>query len=319
MQITQLLAWPVVNWPGTAAATQYTVTRMYPTEQHVTDVATNSASISYDEAASLVFQIRPTSGTYPALTYGPEVLTYVNQYVACRAYIRQLVRKSLGDRSDKVKGSVLWPDDEIDSYIARAIVELNQLFPVEKSTTITLIQGQRNYPVPSDFAYARSVEFVSNAGNLHLYLKEKPFRGGESTATSYVGYSKLGAIASPLTGRFYPGHYYVYEQELWIDFDPTSSTNTITIKYAGNRPLPVSDAEVLAFEQPDIELVSLRTQVFCWLRIESSDVKISRWTEEKKRDDLPTARMSTEIQKMYNGAVIDRKEKRPVVRRLVRR
>lgn len=323
MQIQQLFTWPAVNWPGTSTATQYTVTQMYPTESIATTVSTNSATLTYDDTQALVFQVRPTSGTAPNLVYGPEVMTIVNQFVPCRAYIRQLVRKALADRLDRTGSNPTWPDDEIDSYIYTAIIELNQLFPIQKDTTITLVQGQRNYPVPDDLYYIHTVVFksldTSLGGKLELYLKDKPFRGGESTATSYLGYPKLGILISPLTGRFYPGHYELYEGQLWIDWDPMSVNDTITIRYAGKRPLPVGDADLLSLTPEDIDLVSLYTQMKCWLRVEGADVKISRWTEGKKRDDLPTVKMSSEIQKLYNSVILDRKERRVAVRRLVRR
>jgi hypothetical protein len=326
MQIQQLLTWPAVNWPGTSASLQYTVTQLYPTITIVDTVQTNSAVISYDDSLPLVFQVRPTSGTNPNLVYGPEVMSYVNQFVPCRAYIRQLVRKSLADRVDKANANPTWPDDEIDNYIYTSMIELNQLFPVERDTTITLVQGLRNYPLPTDLYSIKSVAFISldNApsGKLQLYLKEKPWRGGESTATSYLGYPKLGILISPLTGRFYPGHYYLYESQIWIDWDPMSINDTIAIQYAGKRVLPVGDADILQLTPEDIDLVSLRAQMMCWLRIEGSDTKISRWRTKEdggSRADMPTVKMSSEIQKLYNSVVIDRKEKRPVVRRLVRR
>ncbi len=327
MQISQLLSWPAVNWPGTSAATQYTVIQVYPTPQDtIMTVQTNSALVSYDDSQPLVLQVRPSSGTSPDLVYGPEVMSYVVQYVPCRAYIRQLVRKSLADRADKINANPTWPDDEIDSYIYTSMIELNQLFPIDKDTTIPLIQGQRNYALPDDLYLIHTVAFVSLdttiTGKLELYLKEKPWRGGESTAASYLGYPKLGILISPLTGRFYPGHYYVYENQLWIDWDPLNSNDTIQITYAGKRTLPVNDADILQFTPEDIDLVSLRTQMMCWLRVEGSDTKISRWRTKDdggSRADMPTVKMSSEIQKLYNSMVIDRKEKRPSFKRLVRR
>jgi hypothetical protein len=321
MQISQLLSWPQTNWPGASIATQYTVLQMYPGEPtEVTTVPANSALLSFDDSAPLVFQVRPSSGTSPSLTYGPETLTYVNQFVPCRAYIRQLVRNVLADRSDTADTTPVWPDDEINSYVYDSMVELNNLFPVDRDSEYPLVTRQRNYPLPDDFYLIRTAEYVSLEGRLRLYLKEKPWKGGESTATSYLGYPKLGILISPLAGRFYPGHFYIYEDQIWLDWDPYSSADDqLHLRYAGKRTLPVGDADVLELTQEDILLVSLRTQLFCWLRVESADARLSRWTTDKKRDDMPTVKMSADIQKLYNGAVIDRKERRPSVKRLMRR
>lgn len=321
MQITQLLSWPQVNWPGTSAATQYTVLQMYPTGPIVvTSVSTNSATLTFDDSASLVFQVRPSSGTSPTIIYGPEILTFVNQFVPCRAYIRQLVRSALSDRSDTADTTPVWADDDINTWIYDSMVEINNLFPVDRSVAYPLVTRQRDYPLPEDFLLMHTVEYVSLNGRLRLYLKEKPWKGGESTATSYLGYPKLGILISPLAGRFYPGHFYTYENQIRLDWDPSSSADdALHLRYAGKRTLPVGDADILELTQEDILLISLRTQVFCWLRVEGADARLSRWTTDKKRDDMPTTKMSADIQKLYNGAVIDRKERRPVVRRLVRR
>jgi hypothetical protein len=324
MLISNLLNWPLVNWPGTSTAAQYSVFQMYPGNPiEIVVVQTNSALLSYDDILPVVFQVRPSSGTNPTETYGPEVMTFVNGFVPCRAYVRQLTRKALADRADRAGVNLAWPDDELDSYIYNSIVELNQLFPVEKDFEIQMVTNQRVYPLPSDLLYISTVEFVSLEGNLHLYLKEKPWRGGESTATTYLGYPKLGLLNSPQTGRFYPGHYYLYEQNLHIDWDPMTTADTqLKLHYKGQRVLPVGDADILQLTEEDVTLVALRTQVFAWLRIEGSDVRLSRWRTKDdggSRSDLPTVKMSAEIQKLYNGAIIDRKERRPKVLRLVRR
>src|SRR5467141_4088457 len=174
MQITQLLNWPAVNWPGNSAAAQYSIFRMYPgIPIELTTTNTNSASISYDDTAPIVFQIRPSSGTNPTETYGPEATTFVNGFVPCRAYIRQFCRKALADRADKAGVNVTWPDDELDTYIYNSITELNQLFPIELDETIPLVTRQRDYTMPDNLLYVRNVEYISLMGNLHLYLKEK--------------------------------------------------------------------------------------------------------------------------------------------------
>jgi len=326
MQITQAFSWPTTNWPVPGvAATQYTVLQTYPTSSIVTTTNATFTQVSFDDTVPCVFQVRPSSGTSPSLTYGPELSVFVNGYVVCRAYIRDQVRKALNDRADSVNANIIWPDDELNNYIQEAIIELNRLFPTEKDTTVTLvgsngfIAGQRNYTLPTDCYYIRTVEYVTADGKLHLWLKEKPFRGGESTATSYIGYPKLGILLSPLAGRYYPGHYDMYEQQIFIDWDPAGDGDYLHLRYAGQHPLPTDDSTILDLSAEDLFLISLRVQRSCWLRTEGQDVRLSRWTEGKKRDDLPTVKMSSEIQKMYNQAIINRRERRPKVRRLVRR
>ena len=285
-------------------------------------------SISYDDSQTFVYQVRPSSGTAPSLSYGPEVISFATQYVPCRAYIRQEVRKALADRSDTINANPVWTDDEINGYIRDALIEFNVLFPTEEDTTIMLVGppnpingngSHRNYALPDDLYYIRTVEYITADGKLHLYLKEKPFRGGESTATSYLGYPKLGILLSPVSGRFYPGHYDMYESQIWLDWDPAGDGDYLHLRYGGKRPLPLNDADVLNLNQEDIMILSLRAQMSCWLRVEGADTRLSRWRDPGKRDDLPTVKMSTEIQRLYNQMIVDRRELRPRVRRLVRR
>ena len=179
--------------------------------------------------------------------------------------------------------------------------------------------GVRSYNVPSDFYLVKTIEYVTADGNLHLYLKEKPWRGGETTATSYMGYPKLGILLSPLSGRYYPGHYEVFNNQITVDWDPAGNGDYLNLRYLGQRALPVNDADILTITLQDAELISLYAQFKAWMRIEGSDVRLSRWKEPGKRDDLPTLKQSMMIRNIYQERVNDRREQRPRVHRLVRR
>lgn len=336
MQVTQPLSWPIVNWPQAGvAASQYTIFQVYPgSTTALQNVSTNSASISYDDTANVVFQVRPSSGNLPNPTVGPEVMTYVVGFVPCRAWLRQKVRMAIADRADTGADVTLsWPDDELNQYIQEAFGELNVTFPIENNTTITLspptvdtfgnMVGVRNYALPADFYLPQTVEFVTLDGRLHLFLKEKPWKGGESTATSYMGYPKLGIAINPIAGRFYPGHYYIFENQLWIDWDNSGTGDVLNVTYLGRRPLPVGDADLFQNTTlEDMELLSLYTQMKAWLRLESNDTRLSRWRgnpDGSNRDGMPTVKHSYMIKQLYDQRVNDRRETRPRVLRLVRR
>lgn len=324
MQITQTISWPATTWPSTGNASQYSVLRLYPdaTPTVVSTVTTTSASLTFDDSAALVFQVRPSSGVDPSLTYGPEVSVFVVGYVPCRAWLRQQVRAALADRADQAGTTINWPDDEINGYIQQSLAELNTLFPVDRDTTLPLVTSQRDYTLPDDFYLMRSVEYVTSNGKLHLYLKDKPFRAGESTATSYIGYPKLGIMLSPLAGRFYPGHFDVYEGQIHLDWDAAGDGDYIHLRYSGKRAFPSSDGEIMQVTPEDMNLLSLRTQMFCWMRTEFQDSRLSRWRTREdggRRDDMPTLRAYNDIKRLYNELVNDRRELRPRFRRLERR
>lgn len=334
MQITQSITWEAADWPSSSPSTQYTIYQVYPgTVTALQNVSTNSAQLTYDDAVASAFQVRPSSGELNALTVGPEVMVYTTGYVPCRGWLRQKVRKAMADRADSTSNvQITWPDDEINEYINEGLGELNLMFPLQESTTITMLPpavdshgyqvGVRNYNLPTDFYVLNTVEYVTNNGNLHLFLKEKPWRGGESTATSYLGYPKLGILLSPIAGRFYVGHYQVYENQLQLDFDPPGDGDYMNLNYLGRRSLPVNDGDIMSVTLEDMELLSLYTQMKCWLRIEVQDARLSRWRgnpDGANRDGLPTVKHWLQIKQLYDQRVNDRRELRPRTRRLVRR
>lgn len=338
MQITQLLSWPATNWPtASSAAAQYTVFQIYPGSSPsvvsgLSQVSgTTSATLTYDDSQNLAFQVRPSSGVLPTQTYGPETAVFVVGYVPCRAWLRQHVRTALSDQANASGVTLNWSDDELNGYIQDALIELNILFPVEQDTTVTLLpptvlggvsQGVRNYAMSTDFYRIKSVEYITVDGKLHLYLKEKPFIGGESTATSYIGYPKLGILLQPLAGRYFPGHFEVYENTLQLDWDPAGDGDSLHVKYLGKRPFPQNDGDLMIVLPEDMALLSLRVQMSCWLRVEGQDTRLSRWRSKEdgsRRDDMPTVKHSDVIKRLYNELVNDRRELRVRAWRLVRR
>jgi hypothetical protein len=329
MLITQTYSWPVTNWPSTSPSAQYALFRTYPdvTPTLVQTVSTTSAALSYEDTLNLAFQVRPTDGTL----YGPEVTSFVVGYLPCRAYLRQKIRYALADQTNVTGGTINWPDSEINTYIEEAFNELSILFPKDADTTImmqppTIVNGQtvgtRAYALPTDCYSIRSVEYVDQSGRMHLYLKEKPFRGGESTATTYIGYPKLGIMLTPLAGRFYPGHYDMYEGNINLDWDPSGDGDYLHLRYAARYPIPSDDATLFTIQQEDMELLSLYAQMKCWIRVEGQDVRLSRWrgkADGGRRDDLPTETMSKRVKQLYDQRINDRRAMRVMTRRLVRR
>ena len=331
MQVTNQISWAAATWPAATAAAQYTVLQVYPGgPTPLQNTTTTSATLTYDDTSATVYQVRPSSGLLSGpLTYGPETYVYVVNYVPCRAWLRNKVRAALAD-TDTGGAALNWSDDDLNGYVNESLTELNMLFPLEiGDTRITLLpptldgsgnsNGTRVYPLPTDFYLMRSVEYVTIDGIFRLFLKEKPYKGGETTATTIMGYPKLGIMLSPMSGRFYPGHFWCYAGQLHIDWDPAGDGDFLNLTYLGRRPYPVNDADILSLMPEDIELMNIYCQMKAWFRVAGQDSRLSRWTEGHKRDDQPILRQVDMLQKLYNQRLIDRRELRPVTRRLVRR
>lgn len=328
MIVTVPIYYQSVNWPSATAATQYAVFvngKMTP-DYTVTNGATSVLVTIDDQLPGYVFAIRPTDGT----NYGPaQTVVVANQPLNNRAWIRDQVRKRIADRIDTSNQTTpTIADDELNSYLNDAIRQYSLHFPLQKDWTITLVAGgekggARDYQLPADFQKITSVRYNQAASNLEMFLKEASFKGGETTATSWVGYPKLGILQPPIGGRYYPGHFDVWDGSLHIDFDPLGNGDTLSARYMAVFPYPSDDVTALAIPAVDIEMVMIRVEAAAWLEIESKDVRLSRWdrgsTGTARRDDMPTEKMSTRLFNTWNQWVNQRRSMRPSQYRLVRR
>lgn len=98
------------------------------------------------------------------------------------------------------------------------------------------------------------------------------------------------------TGRIYevPGgilklraperSYEVVGQELVLNFVPPVD-HTIRIRYSALYDIPVSGDTLIPVE--DENLIYIWAEHLAWRKIAGSDASLSRWTDDKKRDDSP--------------------------------
>jgi hypothetical protein len=325
MLVTRIITWQAVSWPLADAATRYQVF-----ENGVTQVADVSdaltASVTYDDSLpGVVYIIRPTDGS----DFGPsQAIVFANQPLNNRAWLRSYVRKAMSDRIDDGKENTpTLSDDELNEYINDAIRNYSVEFPLERDYTITLLAGgelagARDYQLPTDCQKVIQARYNQANSHLELYLKEASFKGGETTATSWIGYPKLGIIQPPIGGRYYPGHFDVYENRLHLDFDPLGNGDTLSIRYLANYPYPTDDLSAITIPTNDIEMLTLYVEGKAWLAIEGKDVRLSRWRTKDdggRRDDMPTEKMSTRMFNAWNVWLNQRRSIRPKVYRLVRR
>ncbi len=327
MIITTSVSWQSVPFMGADASDQYAVfVNAGATPSYTTSGGITSTDVQIEDTdPGTVFIIRPTDG----VNYGPsQTVVIASQPLNNRAWIRDQIRKRIADRVDLgVQATPTVIDDEINAYLNDAIREYSMHFPIEREYPITLLAGgqigtARDYQLPDDFYKVILVRYNQVGTNYELYLRESSFKGGETTATSWSGYPKLGIIQSPLGGRFYPGHYDIWENALHVDFDPLGNGDTMTVRYWALHRYPTSDVAVLDVPEVDIEMIMKRTEASAWLEIESKDVRLSRWRTKddgSRRDDMPTEKMSTRLFNAWNQWVAQRRSMRPQSFKLVRR
>lgn len=321
MQITNEISWNSVNWPATTAAIQYALFRNQATTPEQT-VSATSTSVTYDDSQGVVFVVRPTDGT----NYGPaQSIVLSNGPMPNRGWLRTYVRSAISDPTLNTTPTI--SDDGLNLYINDAIREYSTWFPLETERVIQLIAGgsqagARDYQLPADFLFEENVLYKQVDTKLQLYLKKMPFRGGETSATSWVGYPKLGIIQPPMGGRFYPGHYDLWEGAIHIDFDPRGNGDTLTVRYYASYPYLNDDITPTLIPLKDFQYLALYVQYRAWVEIEGKDTRLSRWRGKEdggRRDDMPTEKMSARMLQAWNDWISDRQNLRPRTYRLVRR
>lgn len=330
MIISVPLSWQAVQWPlaGTDA-THYAIFRSNGTnpEQVVTDII---ATVTYDDATpGDIFVIRPTDNATPTPAYGPAQTIMVGPGpLNNRAWFRAYIRRSISDRIDTNVGNATnLLDDEINDYLNDAIRKYSGYFPREVQMSITLESMKRDYPLPTNFLAMIQVQYRSADTNFKLILREEPFKGGETTPQSWVGYPKLGIFQPAWGGRFFSGRFEIHDdgtgaRTMTLDYDPPGDGDSLFIHYRAYYDFPTDDLSPLSIPIDDIELLSLYVQAKCWVQIEARDVYLSRFRSREdgaRRDDLPTELMSTRLFHAWQTWIQERQALRPKNIRLVRR
>ncbi len=323
MIISQPISWQSVNWPLDGPAEEYAIFENGNTlpPSYTTMGGATTATVQYDDAGTgVVFIIRPTDGT----NYGPSQTVVLSpQPMDNRAWVRVRVRKLMADRTDTPEATIPnLPDDELNDYINDAIRNYSLHCPLQSEATISCAYQVRDYALPSDFYKIDNVMYQRTTMNFKLYLKEKSFKGGESTATSWFGYPKLGIIQPPPGGRFYGGNFDIWEGEIHIDYDPFGDGDTLVMRYSALLPYPPDDITPIEVPEEDMEMLITYVEAKAWFAIEAQDVLLSRWRTREdggRRDDLPTDKISTRLFNAWNQWIQERRTLRPRQLRLVRR
>lgn len=333
MQVLETISWqPQIDWPAPtqdhAGALNYAVYKapdMSTIVASVTDGST-SVAVTYDDSQPATFIIRPVDNVSAPTQFGPSQAV-VFGYVLNRAWFRSHIRKSMSDRGDEADATITLTDDELNGFINEAIRDYSIRFPTQKDTTIPVNmtgdpKTDRNYDLPDGCYEVISVRYSRATGHMDMFLKQMPYKGGETMSTNWVGYAKFGVWQSPLGGRYFPGNYYVWEKQLWLDFDPTDPSDLIYINYKALYPLPTDDITVIPIPEEHVELVTLYAEAKAWLAVESKDVRLSRWRTREdggSRKDMPTEVMSNRMFNAYKQKVNELRTLRTRPLRLVRR
>lgn len=171
-------------------------------------------------------------------------------------YITKLRRKLDDPDGDN------WSDEEISDYLDDAIVEYSQIFPRGRWVEIVPPGDTNRFDVPEDLIDNQIHEvWVVTAQN------------------------RLYQIDGGITRQRRPAQRWdVYGEELIFNFNPGADL-TIRLRYSALHELPESgDSTVPREDEP---LIYTWAGYLAWRKIGAADAALSRWNEDKNRNDSP--------------------------------
>lgn len=307
MNVTFRLSWEAVD-----GALSYYLTSLAATgtgETVISDTLTDTYyDASIDELSDVVYMVRAYNGA----SYGPPT-TIIYKAPTTLSSMRTKLRIMLND--NRATGTPKFADTELNMYIQQSIDNYSALFPKTKLISVALTNGVHTYGLPSDIQRATEVYYLDATGN-KFYLKDKPYKSGETVLEDVSGLYKLGVERVPSSTRYYNGHYSIYNGYITIDFSPESSTY-LHVHYDGKYQLPVVDGVRIDIPIEDEELTLLYAAGLATVRVLGQDANLQRWDQSSgRRDDNPLTQPYNSYMKQYQERIKDRMGKPRIMSRV---
>lgn len=207
------------------------------------------------------------------------------------------VRRSLKDT-----GSTVWADAEMLDYLKAALADYSIYFVQEKKATIDTVAGQTDYTLPTDVETLIRVEHPEG-----VVLVPRKWKPGDIRPEP-----ELSAFALWRRGvRTRAAYYYeVTGTTLSLAVVPTSASDDIFIWYTALHTLPTSGSSNLTVPDRDLELLELYVKSKALERDAQADSRLSRWREDRKRDDNPVEPEYVRLMGRYREMVEKREPRR---------
>jgi hypothetical protein len=163
--------------------------------------------------------------------------------VTTRAGLRTLVRQELNDTG----GTALWSDTLLNQWIVQAIREYSERLPKAVSAAIATVANQADYALPADCQRVLRVEHPTG-----FFRVLNPRSGGDVVDPFLMAQGTPRALSSQLVyDEFGP----FGAKTLTLTPAPTSSTETIGLRYLGQWAEPSADGDTLATPSRDDQLL----------------------------------------------------------------
>jgi hypothetical protein len=131
-----------------------------------------------------------------------------------------------------------WSDAEIIRYINRGIADyVNKVRILEDDATLSLVQGQLSYPLPSNWSSARAIFIkITNDDGTFMWKRVYPFNL-EKAAQQMPNFLNNTAQNQ---GR--PTRYFIWNRQLWLNKAPDAQFATELHLFFKCKPIPVQYA-----------------------------------------------------------------------------
>lgn len=194
--------------------------------------------------------------------------------MSTRAELLAGLRIRLGDAA-----ATRWADGELEAYLADAARDYSKYFPRKREQEFEADGELQRYDTPEDLIddQVHLVSITDPETERALTIPHKQVRRRGSTQ-----------------------YYEVIGEELVFGFVPDAG-HTVLVRYNATHTMPESGSCTIPFEDED--LVYAYCMAVAWQRIGGNDAGLSRWTEDKKRDDSPLIPHYVRLWQRYNRLV----------------
>lgn len=224
------------------------------------------------------------------------------------AHVRSSMNDSVDDHDD---ARATWLNAEIVQWTHEAIANYSQHFSYEKTGTISVVAGTRNYSLPSDIIQPpdAAIEDLSwqRPGYQRDHLGEKRMPPGSTEGISLTG-----------TGKGYR----LWGNELWLEDEPSArdANYDIIIWYRAlhdQPPTPVGATTwTFDFTVPDADMELMFWYVTSMMmgKLEADDSFLRQYADREDlgiyRDDNPARKSATYRMKRYDDGIAIRLAKK---------
>lgn len=211
-----------------------------------------------------------------------------------------------------------WTDAELISFTNLALSNFSHHFPLESSSNITVVAGQRSYDLPADIVtppYNAIVDVRwqrSSTSATHMVISR--WKPGMTEAISSLG-SNRGAL--------------LWGNKFLLEDAPTAADAAYPIElyyYAQHTPVPSDPSEyTFTVVDSDMECIYWYATSLMMMKLEAGDATLRQYASGddlgSSRDDSPPRRSAQYRMRMYRECIATRKEEQaaPRLTRRVRR